>query len=291
MSNWNLFKKILTKKNADLEEEKRRASLPRVDRDLPRGLRFNGFVEIPKLDFILGESDGLKIKHPGGTCNVLSYGQISIASSLVHRFYLKGDNEALYTLQIVSDKRNNIEECKLFMPFDEIYPDNWGFWLDELTGYIGYNVFQLTGNADINVDDSNKQLEKLLSQIEALQEVGQFDAAKKKQAEYDMLKTQVDNAIVTYERVWENQAQERVVPNASGVTRIPPVELLETLYSDPWGLEKEKIRYASMLYGRHVNDNVDEFLLLSLVEENNGTEASIQIMVGMELAPATLQII
>jgi Protein of unknown function (DUF2491) len=289
MSNWNLLKRILEKRNTALEEERKRANLPRVDKDLPLGLRINGFVEIPKIDFIMGESDGLKIKHPGDTCNVLSYGQIFIASSQVHRFYLGGDKDTVFTLQLVTDKRNNIEECKLFMPWDEIYPDDWGFWLDEQSGYIGYSAFQLAGNADINLDEANKTLEKLVSQIEALQEVGQFEAAKKKQAEFDALKLKADNAVVVYGRVWENQAQERVVPDGEGLTRIPPVELVETLYKDPYGLEKEKIKYSSMLYGRQVNENTDEFLLLSLIEDQDG--AAIQIMLGIELTPAALKVI
>jgi hypothetical protein len=289
MGNWNLFTRILAKKNAALAEEQRKANLPRIDKDLPLGFRFNAFVEIPKIDFILGEADGLKIKHPGDTCNVLSYGQIFIASSQVHRFYLGGEKDTIYTLQIVTDKRSNIEECKLFMPWDELYPDDWAFWLDDLTGYIGYSAFQLTGDTDIDIDEANKTLDKLLSQVEALQEVGQFDAAKKKQAEYDALKLKADNATVLYSRVWENQAEERVVPDGNGLSRIPPVRLVETLYKDPYGLEKEKVTYSSMLYGRQVNDNVDEFLLLSLVEEQEG--ASIQIMLGMELTPTTLKVI
>jgi hypothetical protein len=44
-----------------------------------------------------------------------------------------------------------------------------------------------------------------------------------------------------------------------------------------------------MLYGRKINEEQNEYLLVSAVEEPD--EASIQILVGIELQPVTLKII
>lgn len=95
-----------------------------------------------------------------------------------------------------------------------------------------------------------------------------------------------------YFRVWQDDGAEQVVEedeSGNRITRIPPVQLEETVYLDPYGKEKETVRYDSMLYGRHVNDKVDEYILLSAIDEQDG--ASIQLMVGIEVAPASIKVI
>jgi hypothetical protein len=73
------------------------------------------------------------------------------------------------------------------------------------------------------------------------------------------------------------------------ITRIAPFKFLETVYLDPYGEKTEVIKYDSMLYGRKINEEQNEYLLVSAVEEPD--EASIQILVGIELQPVTLKII
>jgi hypothetical protein len=136
-----------------------------------------------------------------------------------------------------------IEECKLFMPYDEIYPEDWGFWLAEQDGYIGLNIF----------DTKNS---------------------------------------VRFFRVWENPEATRIVESdgaGAQIDRIPPVRFVETLYLDPFGEKTETLNYESMLYGRNVSENVDEYLMLSAVDESDG--ASVQIMVGIELAAPSIKVI
>ncbi len=201
-------------------------------------------VEISEVDFILGGND-LKLTHPGTSNSILSYGTFPVGDSIVHRFYLDAPAQP-YMLQVAVDAKKMVEECKLFMPYDEVYPQNsedWAFWLADSDGYIGLSVFQ--------VKDGTQ-----------------------------------------YARVWENDGAETVVQedeSGNRITRIPPVQFEETIYLDPYGKETETVKYESMLYGRHVNDNLDEYILLSAVDEQDG--ASIQIMVGIELAPASMKVI
>jgi hypothetical protein len=94
-----------------------------------------------------------------------------------------------------------------------------------------------------------------------------------------------------YARVWQNDDAENVLEedeSGNRLTRIPPVNFEERVYMDPYGSEQEIVRYDAMLYGRHVNENVDEFILLSAVEEHEG--ASIQLMAGIEVSPASIKV-
>ena len=241
MSTWGLFKRIALKKVDDLKDSLHKTGMERIDKDLPLGLRFNAIVEIPEVDFILGGSD-LKIKHPGASNSVVSYGAFPIGDSSVHRFYLES-SDTIYMLQIVLDMKKIVEECKLFMPYDVVYPEDWGFWLSDKDGYIGLSVFETKDHTQ-------------------------------------------------YFRVWENDDAAQVVEedkDGSRLTRVPTVQFIEKVYLDPYGEVTESIKYDSMLYGRHVNDKVDEYLLLSAVDEKDG--ASVQIMVGVELQVKSIKVI
>jgi len=238
---WNLLKRIGLKKIDDAKDAYKKASLERIDKDLPLGIRIDGIIDIPEVDFILG-GDALKVKHPGSGNVISSYGTFPVGDSKIHRFYFSG-KDVIYMLQIVTDRQNGIEECKLFMPYDEIYPDDWNFWLAERDGYIGYEIFQTKDG-------------------------------------------------MQYFRVWGSDEEAVVVEEdqqGNQITRIAPFEFLETIYLTPYGDQSETVKYDAMLYGRHVNDNVDEYLLVSAVNDKEG--ASVQIMVGVELQPASIKVI
>ena len=114
---WGLFKRIGQKKYDQLKDSYQTGATVRIDKDLPLGVRINGMVEIPEVDFILGGSD-LKIKHPGTSNSVLSYGTFPVGDSIVNRFYLDAPEQP-YVLQVVVDAKKMVEECKLFMPYDD----------------------------------------------------------------------------------------------------------------------------------------------------------------------------
>ncbi|MBI5251096.1 MAG: DUF2491 family protein [Desulfomonile tiedjei] len=238
---WNLLKRIGLRKIDEVKDSYQKGRQERVDRDLPLGIRIGGIVEIPEVDFILG-GDNLKIKHPGSSNVVSSYGSYPVGDSRVHRFYLDAQ-DLIYILQIVTDRQKAVEECKLFMPYDEVYPDDWDFWLGERDGYIGYEIFQTQDG-------------------------------------------------VQYFRVWGSDEASVVVEEdeqGNQITRIQPFEFIETIHLTPYGDQNETVKYDSMLYGRHVNENVDEYLIVSAVNEKDG--ASVQIMVGIELQPASIKVI
>lgn len=241
---WNLLRKVGLRKFDDIKESWSQITDERIDLKLPLGLRFNCLVEIPEVDFILAGEE-LEIKHPGSDNSVISYGNFPVGESMVHRFYLNHP-EKVYMLQVITDSRQIVEEVKLFMSYDEVFPQDtnaWDFWLGDEDGYIGLNVFD-TRNAK------------------------------------------------RYFRVWENPDALRVVEqDASGnqINRIPPVSFFEDLRLDPYGKNSETIKYDSMLYGRNIDENVDEYLLVSAAQERDG--ASVQIMVGIPLEPASIKVI
>lgn len=238
---WSLFKRIGKKKIDQRKESSKRSGLERIDKDLPLGLRINGIVDFSQVDFILGGAD-LKVTYPGTGNVISSYGYFSMGRSDVKRFYFDSSN-GVYMLQVVTDRNNAVEECKLFLPYDEVFPEDWGFWLADEDGYIGLDSFQLKDGTQ-------------------------------------------------YYRVWENEDAMRIVEEddqGNRLTRIPPAEFLETIYLDSYGEQTETVKYSSMLYGRSVTEEVNEFLLVSAVEEQEG--ASIQIMVGIELQPVSIKAI
>ncbi len=241
---WNLLRKIGQKKFDTVKESISRIKDERIDLDLPLGLRFNCIVEIPEVDFILA-GDELEIKHPGPSNSVISYGNFPVGESMLHRFYLD-HSERVYMLQVVTDSRKIVEEVKLFMSYDEVFPqdsESWNFWLSDEDGYIGLNIF----------DTKNGK---------------------------------------RYFRVWENSDATTIVEqdNAGNqINRIPPVSFLENLLFDPYGQNSETVKYDSMLYGRNIDENVDEYLLVSAAQERDG--ASVQLMVGIPLEPASIKVI
>ncbi len=237
---WALLSRMGEKKIEQWRDSFQRPA-DRIDQHLPLGIRVKGIVEIPQVDFILA-GDQLRIKHPGISNIVISYGVIYMGPNTFHRFYLSSTTD-IYMLQIITDEKKDVRDCKLFMPYDEIYPDDWGFWLDEHDGYIGYNIFQTKDGTG-------------------------------------------------YERIWEDQERSVTLERddrGNEITRIPPVEFLETVYMDPYGKDTEMVKYSSMLYGRTVNETTTEFLLVSAVEEGQG--ATVQLMVGVALEPMAIKVL
>ena len=94
-----------------------------------------------------------------------------------------------------------------------------------------------------------------------------------------------------YFRIWENENEQIVIEedeDGNQLTWIPPVQLEEIVCFASHGREPETVYYYSMLYGRQVTEYIDEFLLLSAADGHNG--ASVKIMVGIELDPASIKV-
>jgi hypothetical protein len=140
---WSLMTKVAQKKYDDLKESWYGPG-ERIDLHLPLGIRIGGMIDIPQPDFILA-GDSLKIKHPGLSNIVLSYGVIPMGKSVFYRFYLQA-SKSIYMLELVTNERKDVDQCTIFMQYDEIFPDDWAFWLDDREGYIGYSVFQTKDN-------------------------------------------------------------------------------------------------------------------------------------------------
>lgn len=235
---WALFREIAKKK---LTWRSSTVEKPRIDRDLPLGLRIGSMVNILSVDSILA-GDQLKIKMPTQDLAVIAYGKFSLPPFTGHRFYLSADSGELFTLQVVLNAKGEIDDCKLFSLHDEITTNDWDFWLNEREGYIGYSLFDLKDGT-------------------------------------------------RYFRAWENDTEEVVVNQneTDTITHIPPVEFSETVYGDPFGDDIQKVTHMSMLYGRDVTDTVQEYMMASVAEDNDG--ATIQILLGLPLEPASVKVL
>jgi hypothetical protein len=108
----------------------------------PLGIALGRMVEFEETPFILLDG-AIDVPWPGAQCTVIAHGKMDVAGTPVHRFYLDNAGKLAGMLQVV-DK----EECRLFRPLDEVYPasaEEWGFWLDDDDGYIGYPQFDAKG--------------------------------------------------------------------------------------------------------------------------------------------------
>jgi len=152
MGAWHIFKTVAAKKAGEFKSSiTRHKSKEKVDNNLPFGIRLNSSISLDQTHFIVYENE-LNMDPPGKSCIVEAYGKADISGSVVHRFYLADteneNNQSM--LQVITSGRAGeheprVEECRLFKTLDEIFPqseDEWGFWLDDADGYIGWHLFE-----------------------------------------------------------------------------------------------------------------------------------------------------
>ena len=109
----------------------------------PLGLAVGRAVELAEAPFILIDG-AIPVPHPGGQCLVIGHGTVEVGGFGGHRFYLSAPGGALAGMLGVVEG----QQCRYFVPFDEVYPASpaeWGFWLDDEDGYIGYPTFEARG--------------------------------------------------------------------------------------------------------------------------------------------------
>lgn len=74
--------------------------------------------------------------------SVAAVGRIDAGEVFMHRLYIAGSDG---WFQLWLDEDGRPEECRWFQPIDEVHPadsEEWGFWLDEREGMIGWPEFQ-----------------------------------------------------------------------------------------------------------------------------------------------------
>jgi hypothetical protein len=104
----------------------------------PLGLHQNAVIRFDPSDFILAAGD-LKIALPEGDISVMAVGAFSCLGVSFHRFYLEDLQKTEWVLQVAESGQEL--DLILFQTIDEVYPDDWDFWLNESTGLIGYKDF------------------------------------------------------------------------------------------------------------------------------------------------------
>ena len=147
MSGWRIFKEIAKRKAENVKQDVKGLfgksnKKELVDKHLPLGLHVDGKVALDDVPFIIN-GPKFKTSFPGRDMEVAAYGVFNAGGATVHRFYLKGMNEAM--IQIVVNEDGEMEESRLFVSIDEVYPqskEEWGVWLADGDGLIGWNGFQ-----------------------------------------------------------------------------------------------------------------------------------------------------
>jgi len=114
------------------------SSKPDREPDYPLGLHMNAVLRFDPTDFILA-GDDLKVEFPTGDIAVSAIGEFRCLGLSFYRFYVKDLNDNEWTLQVAGAGKDM--EIVLYQTLDEVYPDDWDFWLNEETGLIGYQDF------------------------------------------------------------------------------------------------------------------------------------------------------
>lgn len=137
---------------AKILEKKSRETLDRVKnffsgspdeeprKDYPLGAHLNAVLRFDPTDFILA-GDSIKVALPAGDITVMAIGEFRCLGMPFYRYYLKDMDDNEWVLQ-VSDDNEGDREVVLYQTLDEVFPDDWDFWLNEETGLIGYKDFQ-----------------------------------------------------------------------------------------------------------------------------------------------------
>jgi len=114
------------------------SAAPEKEPDYPLGLHQNAVLRFDPTDFILAAGN-LKIDLPAGDISVMAIGEFSRQGVSFHRFYLQDLKEGEWVLEAAES--GQVVELILFQTIDEVYPEDWDFWLNERTGLIGYKDF------------------------------------------------------------------------------------------------------------------------------------------------------
>lgn len=145
MGAWGIFKVIAEKKKQQVKGFFNREKPPQL---LDEGLPFNIFVgstiAVSEIPFVLG-GDRLALKQPEGENIVHAFSKTPIGSSIIYRFYVGMGSDAEHMIQIITDEKGTVDECRLFRTHAEVFPESqeeWDFWIGEQEGYIGLNQFQ-----------------------------------------------------------------------------------------------------------------------------------------------------
>ncbi len=111
---------------------------PEKEPDYPLGLHMNATLRFDPTDFIIA-AQSFKIDFPAGDISAVAIGEFNCLGVPFHRFYLKDLKDEEWVLEVADGKQNL--EVVLFQTIDEVYPDDWDFWLNDRTGLIGYKDF------------------------------------------------------------------------------------------------------------------------------------------------------
>jgi hypothetical protein len=109
----------------------------------PDWFRVGMGVTLDPSPFLLLNRPGL-LKTPPVRMDVEAVSILTGTSANIHRLYLGGASGAF--LEIGLDGQGNPQDARYFAPLDEVHPqdaDEWGFWLDEKDGMIGWPEFEI----------------------------------------------------------------------------------------------------------------------------------------------------
>lgn len=148
MGLFGIFKHIAERKKAEVSAALK-DDLPRVDDNLPLGIRINCMIGLDETKFIL-HSDLLKVQSPGGGKHTVTAAEkFRLGDLELYRIYLEANDTGNSSLLQIGVDDDGISGITLFRIHDEIYPastEEWDDWLNDEDGLIGYRDFRITND-------------------------------------------------------------------------------------------------------------------------------------------------
>lgn len=226
--------------------------IPRVDENLPLGIKLGSLVELDLLsDFTLGEDDFL-IPEFEGKGEVYAFGKIEVSSSLkVYRFYVRSmnyENFEDYFLE-VGTKNGEVLSTILYVLYQE---------LDVVESYN-----------DVVTPDGKAALNYWLGEDNPL--IGGIDFSI---------------------HLEEGQKVDYIRMDSPNDNRVITTEEKEVIYDEPKDQDLEHITNIVGEYARAVESTAfggKEFLIVRASESQS--TASIQIFIGVEISKTQIKVI
>jgi hypothetical protein len=248
MSTWAYFKGLIDKEWDDLTTPVQK--LPRTITPLS-GLSQRAALAVNPVPLILATGAGSLIKSFPGQHSVIAIGKISHTGMDFYRVYLSNAPDSYLHLAVAQDNPTAILESRIYQPYSELI--------------LPYQTVEQANRHRAPDDDQSYLSAEFWLKDDDDPAIGGLIGCP-------VMPGKVEDGSIGYPRTWVAEANNM---------RIPPVFVTEYILDRKGGTPVHQ--HQMMHYGRALNAEIDEYLLVAAVSEKGGASQSLNMWLGMEV--------